>query len=87
MCKRNYVFALHSSPYVSLRSHSLVYVSTDMNFFPESEIGIQQSAGRFHTIIQTAGDISHVDLGQVQADSEAQFERCMHEFKIRLIFN
>jgi hypothetical protein len=51
------------------------YVSTDMNFFRESEIGIQQTDGRFHTNIETAGDISDVDLGQLQADLEAQLDR------------
>jgi hypothetical protein len=47
------------------------YVSTDMNFFRESEIGIQQTDGRFHTNIETAGDISDIDLDQLPADLEA----------------
>ena len=51
------------------------YVSTDMKFFRESEIGIQQTDGRFHTNIETAGDISDVDLAQLQSSLEAQLDR------------
>jgi hypothetical protein len=43
-----------------------------MNFFRESVIGIQQTDGRFHTNIQTVGDISDVNLAQLQTDLEAQ---------------
>jgi hypothetical protein len=67
---------MHSTKHHMLACRAIRwYVSTDMNCFRESEIGFQQTDGRFHTNIQAADDISDVDLGQLQTDLEAQLDR------------
>jgi hypothetical protein len=51
------------------------YVSTDMNFFRDTEVGMQQTTGRFRTQVQTVGDMSDVNLSELQSDLEGQVDR------------
>jgi hypothetical protein len=51
------------------------YVSTDVSFFRDSEVGQQKTDGRFKTAMQTVGDLSDVDLEQLQTDLENQLDR------------
>jgi hypothetical protein len=46
-----------------------------MNFFRDSEVGLQKTDGRFRTAIQTVGDMSDVDLEQLHTDLENQLDR------------
>ena len=51
------------------------YVSADMTFFRDSEVGLQRTDGRFHTSMQTAGDIVDLDIDEIQTDLEGQLDR------------
>jgi hypothetical protein len=46
-----------------------------MSFFRDSEVGQQKTDGRFKTAIQTVGDLSDVDLEQLQTDLDNQLDR------------
>jgi hypothetical protein len=46
-----------------------------MSFFRDSEVGQQKTDGRFKTAIQTVGDLSDVDLEQLQTDLDNELDR------------
>ena len=46
-----------------------------MTLFRDSEVGLQRTDGRFHTSLQTSGDIVDLDIDEIQTDLEGQLDR------------
>lgn len=66
---------LNSNSVLSAVTFHLAFLSAICTFFCESEAGVQEANSRFHTSIQTSGDVSDVDFEELQADLETQIDR------------
>ena len=46
-----------------------------MNFYRDSEVGVQRTDGRFQIPVQTLSDINELDLSDILSTLESQLDR------------